>query len=144
MPTYRTQGSCSREIIFQVNDKNELTDVKFLGGCSGNLQGIAKLVKGKDIDYIIETLKGIRCKNGTSCPDQLAKALISYKDSLINAPEEDSYDEEQEEEIEIAFSISKKKKEIEIEDDFDDEEDDDYDDDFDEEDEDEEDDEYED
>ncbi len=78
MATYRTNGSCSREIIFYVTD-NKLTDVKFLGGCSGNLQAIAKLVTGRDIDEVISLLKGIQCRNKTSCPDQLALALIEYK-----------------------------------------------------------------
>ena len=57
----------------------KVTDVKFIGGCSGNLQGISRLVKGRDIDEVIETLKGIKCRNNTSCPDQLAQALIEYK-----------------------------------------------------------------
>lgn len=78
MAIYRTKGSCSREIIFNVSSDNILTDLKFLGGCSGNLQAISRLVVGKNIDEIIPTLKGIQCKNGTSCPDQLATALSDY------------------------------------------------------------------
>lgn len=81
MPNYRTRGTCSREIIFSVED-NKLTDVKFIGGCSGNLQALARLTIGKDIDEIIATLKGIKCKNDTSCPDQLSRALTEYKNSL--------------------------------------------------------------
>lgn len=50
-----------------------------MGGCSGNLQGISRLTIGKDIDEIIGTLKGIKCRNNTSCPDQLALALEEYK-----------------------------------------------------------------
>lgn len=131
MSTYRTQGSCSREIIFNVNENSELTDVKFLGGCSGNLQGIGRLVKGMKIDDIIDKFTGIRCRNGTSCPDQLAKALIEYKKNL------DETIEESNEEIEdIEKNIE---EEIEdIDEDLEDE-DDDYDDDFDDEEEDEED-----
>ena len=79
--TYRTKGSCSREIIFSVED-GVLTELKFLNGCSGNLQALSKLCKGKPIDDIIALLKGIQCRNGTSCPDQLATALIEYKDKL--------------------------------------------------------------
>jgi len=79
MATYRTSGSCSREIIFSVQD-NKLTDLKFLGGCSGNLQAISRLVMGKDIDEVIASLKGIQCRNKTSCPDQLALALLEYKE----------------------------------------------------------------
>ena len=79
--TYRTKGSCSREIIFNVED-GVLTELKFLNGCSGNLQAISKLCKGMKIDYVISTLKGIQCRNGTSCPDQLAVALTEYKEKL--------------------------------------------------------------
>ena len=53
--------------------------MKFIGGCSGNLQGIQRLCIGKPIDEIIATLSGIKCRNDTSCPDQLAKALSEYK-----------------------------------------------------------------
>ena len=79
MATFRTSGTCSREIFFQVDQNNVLTDVKFLGGCSGNLQGISRLVIGQNIDDIIARLQGIQCRNKTSCPDQLAKALTEYK-----------------------------------------------------------------
>lgn len=79
MELYNTKGTCARQIIFEVKD-HKLTDLKFAGGCSGNLKGITKLVLGKDIDYIIEALQGIVCRNGTSCPDQLSKALAEYKD----------------------------------------------------------------
>lgn len=81
MSTYRTKGSCSREIIFNVNNDNVLTDLKFLGGCSGNLQALAKLLTGKKIEEIIPLLKGIQCRNNTSCPDQLAIALTEYLNS---------------------------------------------------------------
>ncbi|MEG1613032.1 MAG: TIGR03905 family TSCPD domain-containing protein [Clostridia bacterium] len=78
MPIFRTRGTCSREILFSV-ENNILTDLKFIGGCSGNLQALSRLTVGKNIDEIISILKGIRCKNDTSCPDQLAKALTEYK-----------------------------------------------------------------
>ncbi|MBR6672982.1 MAG: TIGR03905 family TSCPD domain-containing protein, partial [Alistipes sp.] len=57
----------------------KVTDVKFIGGCSGNLQGISKLVEGRPIDEVISTLRGIKCRGNTSCPDQLANALEEYK-----------------------------------------------------------------
>jgi uncharacterized protein (TIGR03905 family) len=85
MAIYRTRGSCSREIIFSVNENHELTSLKFLGGCSGNHQALTRLLIGKDINYIIGQLKGIRCRNNTSCPDQLSQALERYleeKDSM--------------------------------------------------------------
>ena len=81
MYSYKTQGTCSREILFDVKD-NVITDVKFIGGCNGNLQGISRLVIGKDVDYVINTLKGVICRGGTSCPDQLARALEAYKESV--------------------------------------------------------------
>ena len=57
---YRTKGVCSREITFEVND-NKLTNVQFIGGCSGNTQGVARLVEGMDVDEVIRRLDGIRC-----------------------------------------------------------------------------------
>ena len=72
---YKTFGTCSREINFEVVD-NKLTNVSFLGGCNGNLQGISKLVEGMDIDEVIARVEGIKCgARQTSCPDQLAYAL---------------------------------------------------------------------
>jgi uncharacterized protein (TIGR03905 family) len=79
MFTYSTRGTCSRQILFDVDAENKLRNVRFIGGCGGNLQGIAKLVEGKDIDEIATTLAGIRCRNNTSCPDQLSKAIAEYK-----------------------------------------------------------------
>lgn len=79
MQTYINQGTCSRQILFDVTPDNKITNVKFIGGCSGNLQGVSRLVDGMDIDQVINTLQGIKCKGNTSCPDQLAKALIAYK-----------------------------------------------------------------
>ncbi len=78
MESYRTVGTCARQILFSVKD-NILTDLKFLGGCAGGLQALSKLLIGKDIDFIIEKCRGILCKNNTSCPDQLACALCLYK-----------------------------------------------------------------
>ena len=76
---YKTFGTCSREISFDVVD-NKLTNVSFLGGCNGNLQGISKLVEGMDIDEIIARVEGIKCgARQTSCPDQLAQALKKFK-----------------------------------------------------------------
>jgi len=75
--TYKTRGTCSREITFDVND-GIVTNVSFYGGCNGNLQGIAKLVEGMKVEDVIEKLEGINCNGkGTSCPDQLAKALLA-------------------------------------------------------------------
>ena len=84
MQTYMTKGTCSRQILFDVTEDFTLKNVKFIGGCSGNLQAIAKLVDGKHIDEVIASLKGIKCRSNTSCGDQLALALIEYKEKLNN------------------------------------------------------------
>ena len=76
---YKTHGTCSK-IIEAVIEDNRVCEVRFAGGCNGNLKGIAALVKGMDIDDVIERLGGIRCGDKvTSCPDQFAKCLIEYK-----------------------------------------------------------------
>ena len=79
MYTYSTRGTCSRQILFDVDADNKMHNVRFIGGCGGNLQGIARLVEGKDINEIETLLQGIRCKGNTSCPDQLSKAIGEYK-----------------------------------------------------------------
>ncbi|MBQ6717583.1 MAG: TIGR03905 family TSCPD domain-containing protein [Clostridia bacterium] len=77
--TYKTNGVCSRSIDIEIED-NKVVDISFIGGCNGNLKGIAALTKGMSIDDVIERLENIKCgfKN-TSCPAQLAEALKSYK-----------------------------------------------------------------
>jgi len=79
MESYRTQGTCAKQILFDVDENNILTDLKFLGGCAGGLQAIARFAIGKNIDDVINLCRGIRCQNDTSCPDQLACALCQYK-----------------------------------------------------------------
>jgi uncharacterized protein (TIGR03905 family) len=77
--TYKTEGTCSREIEITVNS-NIIESVKFYGGCPGNQIGISSLVVGMDVNEVIHRLEGIPCGNrGTSCPDQLAKALTKMK-----------------------------------------------------------------
>lgn len=76
---YKTQGVCSREISFEV-ENNKLKNVKFVGGCAGNTQGVARLVEGMEVDEAIRRLDGIQCgPRPTSCPDQLARALKQFK-----------------------------------------------------------------
>ena len=82
MFTYNTKGTCSRQIIFEVDSENKLRGVRFIGGCNGNLQGVSKLVEGRNIDEVESLLKGILCRNNTSCPDQLASAISAYKQSV--------------------------------------------------------------
>lgn len=72
---YKTQGTCSRAVVVDTED-GVITDCSFVGGCSGNTQGVAALVKGMKIDEAIAKIKGIKCGfKPTSCPDQLARAL---------------------------------------------------------------------
>ncbi len=84
MNIYNTKGTCSRQIMFDVTKDNKVTNVKFIGGCLGNLQGVSRLVEGRDIDEVISLLKGIQCRGNTSCPDQLSKALTEYKEKNKN------------------------------------------------------------
>ena len=74
MTTYKTTGTCSRAINYEV-ENGIVTKCEFEGGCPGNTKGVAKLVIGRKVEDVIALLKGIPCRNGTSCPDQLARAL---------------------------------------------------------------------
>ena len=72
---YKTQGTCSRQILLEM-EGTTVKSVVFEGGCHGNLQGVAKLCQDRDARELIQMLKGIRCGfKATSCPDQLARAL---------------------------------------------------------------------
>ena len=74
--TFRPRGVCSQEMQVEVDDHGIIRDMRVLGGCSGNLQGISALVKGMPAEEAIKRLKGIRCGfKDTSCPDQLARNL---------------------------------------------------------------------
>lgn len=81
--TYKTKGTCATEMSFEVVD-NKLSNLQIKNGCSGNLQGMIKLTDGMDIDEVVEKLKGIKCRTTTSCPDQLAQAILAYKESIHN------------------------------------------------------------
>lgn len=75
MHEYKTSGTCSTKINFDIED-NKVKNVSFTGGCNGNLQGLSKLVEGMDVNEVIKRLEGIKCgSKQTSCPDQFAKAL---------------------------------------------------------------------
>ncbi len=77
--TYTTSGVCSRAIDIEVED-GIVRHVEFVGGCSGNTQGVARLVEGMAVEEAIKRLSGIRCGfKATSCPDQLARALASMQ-----------------------------------------------------------------
>jgi uncharacterized protein (TIGR03905 family) len=77
---YKTQGTCSRQINIVMED-NIIKKVEFIGGCPGNVIGIARLAENRDIDEVIDAIDGIKCGfKPTSCPDQLAKALKEIKE----------------------------------------------------------------
>lgn len=79
--TYKTKGTCSQMIRFDV-ENDEVKNVQFFGGCNGNLKGIASLVEGMKIDDVIARVEGIKCgMKSTSCPDQLAQALKAAKNA---------------------------------------------------------------
>ena len=82
MFTYKTQGTCSRAVSFDVDAENRLRNVRFEGGCRGNTQGVAKLAEGRTLGEVESMLAGIQCRNGTSCPDQLSKAIAAYRNSV--------------------------------------------------------------
>ena len=73
--SYQTSGTCSREILFEIED-GKVKNVQYIGGCNGNLKGIGALIEGMEVNEAITRLDGITCgPKATSCPDQLAKAL---------------------------------------------------------------------
>ena len=73
--TYNTIGTCSQQIVFDIED-GIVKNVQFIGGCSGNTQGVSRLVEGMRVEEVLNRLEGIRCGfKMTSCPDQLCKAL---------------------------------------------------------------------
>ena len=77
---YKTNGVCSSKILFDLED-GVVSNIRFIGGCSGNTQGVAALANGRPADEVISTLQGIRCGfKPTSCPDQLARALLAAKE----------------------------------------------------------------
>ena len=81
MYEYKTSGTCSRSILFDIED-GKVKNVQFIGGCNGNLKGIAALVEGMEVDTVIERVQGVTCgMKKTSCPDQLAQALIAAKNA---------------------------------------------------------------
>ena len=79
MYSYKTRGTCSQQILI-ATEGDTITNVQFIGGCTGNTQGVARLVEGMAVEEAIRRLKGIECRGGTSCPDQLALALIAMQE----------------------------------------------------------------
>ena len=78
---YKTKGTCSQRIFFDIED-GRVYNVKFIGGCDGNLKGICSLVNGMKVEDVVEKLQGITCgRKSTSCPDQFANALKEVLES---------------------------------------------------------------
>ena len=81
MYEYKTSGTCSRSILFDIED-GKVKNVQFIGGCNGNLKGIGALVEGRSVEDVIARVEGSTCgMKSTSCPDQLAQALIAAKNA---------------------------------------------------------------
>ena len=78
MFTYRTRGTCSTAMELEIQD-GIITHCAIVNGCKGNTQGLAKMVEGQKAEDVIAKLEGIQCRGGTSCPDQLAKAIRAYQ-----------------------------------------------------------------
>jgi len=82
MFSYKTSGTCSREIQFEIED-NRIKSVRFEGGCPGNLLGISNIVQGMEVDQVIQRFENVTCgSKATSCPDQLATALKKYQQKI--------------------------------------------------------------
>jgi uncharacterized protein (TIGR03905 family) len=78
MTTFKMNGTCARQLTFDVDKNNKITTLNYEGGCSGNNKAVSQLVIGKTPEEVSKLLKGIMCRNGTSCADQLARALDEY------------------------------------------------------------------
>ena len=83
--TYNFSGTCSRNVTFDIDENHVVTNIRFNGGCNGNLKGVAALCEGMKAEDVIKRLSGIRCGlKSTSCPDQLAKALTQVLENKDN------------------------------------------------------------
>ena len=81
MFSYKTKGTCSSRMNIET-EGDIITRVEIIDGCRGNTQGLSRLAEGRKIDEVIALLEGIQCRNGTSCPDQLAQALKQLKETM--------------------------------------------------------------
>ena len=80
---YYPKGVCSRRYVIDIED-DKIVSLEVEGGCQGNLRGISRIVQGMHVDDVIKAFEGVDCNfKGTSCPDQIARALKSYKESQI-------------------------------------------------------------
>ncbi len=79
---FTPQNVCARQMILEINEKGIIESLEIIGGCVGNTAAVSKLCVGRHIDEIIDLLKGIGCRNGTSCPNELALGLLRYKENI--------------------------------------------------------------
>ncbi len=79
MFTYQNHGTCSSQIELEIRD-GVITHCKFIGGCRGNTEGLARMVIGQKAEEVASRLEGVPCRGNTSCPDQLSKAIRAYHD----------------------------------------------------------------
>ena len=76
---YLPKGTCSKEMVFDIDENNIIQHVQIIGGCPGNLLGISKILEGMDVEFVISRFEGVRCgAKPTSCPDQIAQALKQF------------------------------------------------------------------
>ncbi len=75
---YKTQGTCSQQIDLEIDENGIITYCKFIQGCKGNTEGLSRMVIGRRAEEVAELLAGVPCRGGTSCPDQLSRAIRSY------------------------------------------------------------------
>lgn len=76
---YKTKGTCSTQIDLDIDENGIITSCAFVNGCRGNTQGLARMVIGRKADEVKELLRGIPCRGGTSCPDQLSRAIEAFQ-----------------------------------------------------------------
>lgn len=82
---YLPHGVCSRRYEFEIDDEQCIVSLKVEGGCQGNLGGISRIIRGMKVDDVIAAFSGVDCHGrGTSCPDQISRALKAYKESLAH------------------------------------------------------------
>lgn len=84
--TYIPEAVCSRQINFEIDAEGKLRNLSFIGGCSGNTQGVCALAEGRSANEVAAVLRGLDCKGrGTSCPDQLARAISEAMNQKIDS-----------------------------------------------------------
>ena len=76
---YQNHGTCSSGIDLEINEEGVITYCKIIGGCRGNTEGLNRMVVGRKAEEVAQSLAGIPCRGGTSCPDQLSRAIRAYQ-----------------------------------------------------------------